>query len=174
MKWKRLFDSPAALRILPDVGDRRVYAFPIMQFSASFFFFCWRLPDQLYASNAPDEEKVLGHISLNIKGGLNHPCIIQSIARHHTPYPQGIRLSFLPTPFLPAAVCESAQLHRYKKSLGGGGGGATKKESEKTVYWIPFQGQDKSQNLVGSSEEDPTKVPKKFQQGCQEEQNQLN
>lgn len=35
MKWKLLFDSSAALRILPNFGDRLVYSFPSMHFSAS-------------------------------------------------------------------------------------------------------------------------------------------
>lgn len=35
MKWKLLFDSTAALRILPNFGDRLVYSFPSMHFSAS-------------------------------------------------------------------------------------------------------------------------------------------
>lgn len=36
MKWKLLFDSSAALRILPNFSDRLVYSLPSMQFSASF------------------------------------------------------------------------------------------------------------------------------------------
>lgn len=54
MKWKQLFDSTAKLRILPNFGDRFVYSFPIMQFSASP---CRRLSGQLCASNACDERK---------------------------------------------------------------------------------------------------------------------
>lgn len=41
MKWKLLFDSSAALRILPNFGDRLVYSFPSMQFSASFAGNVW-------------------------------------------------------------------------------------------------------------------------------------
>lgn len=36
MNWKLLFDSSAALRILPNFGDKLVYSFPSMHFSASF------------------------------------------------------------------------------------------------------------------------------------------
>lgn len=36
MKWKLLFDSNAALGILPNFSDRLVYSFPSMHFSASF------------------------------------------------------------------------------------------------------------------------------------------
>lgn len=54
MKWKQLFDSTAELRILPNFGDRLVYSFPIMQFSASV---CRRLSGQLCACNAHDEKK---------------------------------------------------------------------------------------------------------------------
>lgn len=41
MKWKLLFDSSAALRILSNFGDRLVYSFPGMQFSASFAGDVW-------------------------------------------------------------------------------------------------------------------------------------
>lgn len=41
MKWKLLFDSNAALRSLPNFGDRLVYSFPSMHFSVFFQVDAW-------------------------------------------------------------------------------------------------------------------------------------
>lgn len=58
MKWKQLFDRTAELRILPNFGDRLVYSFPIMQFSASI---CRRLSGQLCTSSRVMRKSALTH-----------------------------------------------------------------------------------------------------------------
>lgn len=55
MKWKLLFDSSAALRILSNFGDRLVYSFPSMQFSAAFESNVWPMPAS--TARLTDEEK---------------------------------------------------------------------------------------------------------------------
>lgn len=62
MKWKLLFDSSAALRILSNFGDRLVYSLPSMQFSASFESDVW--PTLAVYSTSRWWEKVVWHISL--------------------------------------------------------------------------------------------------------------
>lgn len=65
--------------------------------------------------------------------------------------------------------------------MGGGAGGGDEKSIRGKKLYIGFHPRAKTKawcsgkvDLVDTSEEDPTKISKKFQQVCQEEQNQIN
>lgn len=87
MKWKLLFDSNAALRILPNCSDRLVYSFPSMHFSASLEGYVWPTLG-VYSTSCWWQKSKVWHISLDFLPPLKNNPKPPSVLSHLSFHPQ--------------------------------------------------------------------------------------